>query len=223
MIIHSLPDEHAPELSAREQGNSSQQKAKWLYELERAQWQKQRMSNTQHQNTPQPSETETENVMRNDPTSHIICGSESDIEVSNNALQASHTMRNDSLHQFKTPYVPVAGNASNDSVAAPVFAPILRTPLGVAMPADRIEPMTTGLGALAVDRRWEKQHAHMQETDAQLSLWLRDTRIDENQGIRLAFALRKRFAELGKHLAQFTLNGKFLQLEPKSIQSNPPT
>lgn len=71
-----------------------------------------------------------------------------------------------------------------------------------------ISSVAPGITLNAAQRHWDKQRTHIEKKDDEIRLWLRDTRIGTAQGLELAMALRKRFAELGLTLARFTLNGQ---------------
>lgn len=210
---------NAADQSFAQAGNLAQQKAKWLYELERAQWQLRpsyeapvatdRSSSATLSSadiaaspalTPSTSQSEKNSALdtpaqtqaQTQQSSALAQPIKSDLRYRPNETVTSTLLP---LTNFPTPPIPPIGsNATKVGIPLP--------------PAGRPEVTEAQIP-------WDKQHAHLVESEGEVSLWLRDTRLTAKDGVAILFSLRKHFTELGHKLTQLTLNGH--QVNPDAV------
>lgn len=188
-------------------GQLSKQKAKWLYELEKAQWGIKQRPQTLSQNPAGSNMAESSNQK------NLIPAGTNKLEQE---IEVPHVRKPQPTGLVPTNSAPRAGSF-NPSVfeektiqqtAAFVTGPQLQPNVVTGSDRNPITPAALGISTHPAQRHWDKQHAHLETKDGDVHLWLRDTRMNASQGLELAITLRKRFAELGVKLARFTLNGQ---------------
>lgn len=203
-------------------GNSAQQKAKWLYELERAQWQ----ARAHYQPAP--------------PDNNAGKSKLSD-EVASETKKRSNLVGEAPIFQtpaeqtpsFQAPIEPTQAAQAvpttfNEIVKNTVFqlaafqAPIQLQRLSPGeYPALAQDPISADTRT-AEQTQWAKQNIHLVKNNGEINLWLRDARFATSDGLGLYSSLQKRFADLGQKLVQLTINGRPVNLD-QIVPSNTST
>lgn len=189
-------------------GNSAQQKAKWLYELERAQWQ----ARAHYQPAPPDNNAGRTKL----PDEVVLPTTRTDTQVGVVPAFQTPTVQSPALPTSveRTQVTPVLPSAFKEIVSNEIFqlanfqAPIQPQRLnpGEQQALAAQDPVSTDTRT-AEQAPWEKQNIHLVENNGEISLWLRDTRFTPSDGLGLYLSLQKRFADLGQKLAQLTING----------------
>lgn len=211
-----LEESHTDPLQVGRRNGNSQQKSKWLYELERAQWQHQPRTAAPNRPASDAGHAQHDSPEANAGIHKQAAISEQEFTHPYHRIQSNHPH---DVSPRLTPLTQMAHGAIDDTLSTQAAAManislLAQSGGSASSPAD-IQGAAPSSAGYSIDRRWEKQRAYLEEKQGEVSLWLRDTRINENQGLQLAAALQKRFAELGQHLAHFTLNGHKIAFEPE--------
>ena len=221
-ITPHLSDDLSSDALPGASGQLAKQKAKWLHELERAQWEVKQRAQPKGPNTSNANTTDSP-PPQNATQANVRPQGETLAQEQNKSAHSALPVHQAKVPGGATTFRPAIEMGATQQIAGIANGAAL--PITTVLSADSTpvsSSLAFGISANSAQRHWEKQRAHLEQKDGEVRLWLRDTQVDEAQGLELAMALRKRFAELGLKLACFTLNGQAVTQEnsQQTIRSN---
>jgi hypothetical protein len=203
MSIISSSAESTPEQTRPAAGPyKAAEKSKWLYELERAQWQERQSRSVAAADTRAAPESAPETA----PAKAGTTANPSPEPVAKATASPGFLPPPDAATAPRVGTSALAPEAATPpAVAAPYALPA--QPQSVPMSAPDSAPGTPGLMHAEL-RRFEAQHAHVYEQDGQVQVWLRDRTLTDRDGLPLLAQLRERFRASGHNLLALSVNGR---------------
>lgn len=208
-IIIPAPGNTPEQVRSNNAPYKASEKSKWLYELERAQWQASRWRSVVAQDNhvpPQPTLESRYTVTKPTATPHP----EADTKFATSRVV--------------TPLVPVVTSTNHAPALSieinGVTPQAITIPNGMAtMPEAAPKSAPDALGSMPGHprtelRRFEKQHVHVYTKDGESQVWLRDATLVSQETQPLLTQLRERFRALGHHLLALNVNGQTILETP---------
>jgi hypothetical protein len=204
MSIITTSSENAPEQIRSAAGPyKAAEKSKWLYELERAQWQERHSRSVAAADTRPAPESAPETLRAKAGTT----ANPSPDPVAKSPVSPRVVPPPDctAASRVDTPVLALEAEAAAPQVVAAPYA-LPAPPQSVPMSAADSAGGMPGLMHAEL-RRFETQHAHLYEQNGQVQVWLRDPALADRDGLPLLAQLRERFRASGHNLLALTVNG----------------